>query len=1390
MSLETTLETTLETIATSGNAARNDASPALFLDSVKSRPQSISDTLFCRDCDNTVRWQAGERLHQLFERRCDQLADQGMGYHYAVVTAERSWTYSELDGRANQLARFLKLQGLASGDFIGLLFDKSVHSYVAMLAVLKIHAVYVPLDPGFPPERIAFIAKDAGLKAVLTLSPYQALVENSGASVLCIDAAGTRIDKLAVERLTVQQTGQPKNELCYIIYTSGSTGQPKGVPIEHPGICNFVRVAAETYGYRDTDRVYQGLSLAFDFAVEEIWVPLISGATLFPNQTGGGLLGEELADFLLAHKITAMCCVPTLLATVDTPPPQLRLLIVSGEACPNDLIARWHHPQRTILNAYGPTETTVTATVATLSPGKAVTIGHPLPTYSVVILAPGSQEVLPFGQIGEIGIAGIGVVRGYLNRDEQTRKAFIPDFLNIPHNASKRIYRSGDLGRINEHGELEYLGRIDTQVKIRGYRIELSEIESVILRLPEVSQAVVTTFEPTPGATELVAYYALRADGHAISAEDMARELRRLLPAYMVPAYYEQLPGLPLLTSNKVDRKALPPPSSARMNTTQREYVEPQNVLESTIAGALAQLLNLDKVSVEDDFFKDLGANSLLMAQFSAVLRKELSGAAISMREIYLHPSVRKLAEFMEHSVQEQTPCRRNHPPHLATNWQYGLCGVSQLMLIFAWIYLNGVIFWRGYDWIITARSGQLAYERSIVFALIAFSLAVLVPVILKWLLIGKWKAEEFPVWSLKYLRFWTVKQLIRTNPMVLFAGTPLYIGYLKLLGAHVSWKAAVFSPVVPVCTDLVTIGEGAVITKNVGYSGYRAESGRIKTGYIVLEPDTYVGEATLLDINTVMEAGSELAHASSLHSGQRLLAGQSYHGSPAQPAPRRHRRLESSSIRPLRMILFSVAQFLPMVLVYTPLPFVLAHHFLGAGPHHPRVTIASLVDEAHVAQLPEVIGWTTAGFVAVIVLGLALITLLPRSLKRLIKPGKIYPLYGPHYFIHRTIERLSNSNFYNVLFGDSSYIVHFLKAIGYRFKGVEQTGSNFGQSQRHDNPFLCEFGEGTMVSDGLTLLNTRYSASAFQVSKVRIGARNFFGNNIFYPAHGMTGDNCLLATKVMVPANGSLRENIGLLGSPCFEIPRSVHRDNQANNYRNPEVLRKRLYQKNLSNLTTMFYFLLSNCIAANIASVSWYYSYAMFAPHHRALYLAVLALMLIAVLIPHYVFIDWWSLGFHRLKPQYCSIYDNYFWKHERYWKIGMSVDNFLLALLNGTPFKSLVWRALGVRVGRKLFDDGASIPEKTLVEIGDYCTLNDHCVLQAHSLEDGMFKSDRIVIADRCTIGANCYVHYGVHMADDVVLEPDSFLMKGESPETQTLWGGNPARQLLVTTNSGVG
>jgi len=313
------------------------------------RPRSRAilggQVLICAGYNDSIRWQ-GERLERLFENCCDRLGELGLGEHLAVDALDWSLSYRELDQLANQLARYLLSLGVLPGDRIGLLSDHAVDGYVGMLAVLKARAAYVPLDAAFPPERLSYIVSDADVRMVVSRSHLAGRVTELGgaAALVDLDEAMPLISGQSPDRLGPGEVPDPVDGLCYVIYTSGSTGRPKGVAIDHASICNFVRVAAEVYRIAGNDRVYQGMTIAFDFSVEEIWVPWLSGATLVPKPDGDRLLGRELHAFLTDRGVTALVCVPTLLATLDEDLPGLRFLLVSGESCPQDLVARWHRP--------------------------------------------------------------------------------------------------------------------------------------------------------------------------------------------------------------------------------------------------------------------------------------------------------------------------------------------------------------------------------------------------------------------------------------------------------------------------------------------------------------------------------------------------------------------------------------------------------------------------------------------------------------------------------------------------------------------------------------------------------------------------------------------------------------------------------------------------------------------------------------------------------------------------------------------------------------------------------------------------------------------------------------------------------------------------------------
>jgi len=416
------------------------------------------------------------RLHWYFEKTCDRTPGS-----LALQCGNEKLTYVELDVLANKQAHFMRaFFDVGPGFRVCLLLRRSLDMYISLLATLKCSATFVPMDAAFPAERIAFIAQDSQSRLLLTTSDLTDLIGEVSCPVVLLDQMQTIIAKLpgfplAPDPVITDDLG------CYIIYTSGSTGKPKGVCINHSNICNFISVVVPLYGVSQADRVYQGITIAFDFSIEEIWPTFAVGASLIAGPTDHRKLGSGLGDFLEEAKITVMYCTPTLLSTLDCNLPRLRVLNVGGEACSDDLVKRWSSPGRTLLNTYGPTETTVTASVGRLAPDKRVTIGKGLPTYKLYILDNSMKPVSP-GDVGEIWIEGKGVAKEYISRPDKTAAAFYHNFLDSHDSShhSKLLFRTGDLGRLMPDGEIEMKGRIDDQVKIRGYRIELSEIEAVI----------------------------------------------------------------------------------------------------------------------------------------------------------------------------------------------------------------------------------------------------------------------------------------------------------------------------------------------------------------------------------------------------------------------------------------------------------------------------------------------------------------------------------------------------------------------------------------------------------------------------------------------------------------------------------------------------------------------------------------------------------------------------------------------------------------------------------------------------------------------------------------------------------------------------------------------
>lgn len=1307
--------------------------------------------------DNSIRWQPGDRLQHLFERRCAR-----DGHRAALDVDGVIVSFADLDRRANQMARYFVSEGFGAGDRVGLIVDRSIESYVAVLALLKIEATYVPLDTKFPSDRIAFIAGDARIKAFVTTAAARTMVAGVGLPVFVLDAASRAADEHLGVALDSVASERAADALCYIIYTSGSTGRPKGVAVNHSSICNFVTVAAEIYGYEPGDRVYQGMTLAFDFSVEELWVPLLCGATLVPSPADRQMVGEELTAFLATKRITAMCCVPTLLATMDDDLPDLRLLLVSGEACPPDIVARWHRPGRRMLNAYGPTEATVTATLAEVVPGAPVTIGVPLPTYSVAIVEVSRNALADDGAVGEIAIAGVGLAEGYVNRPDLTAKAFVPDFLQLANNPSRRLYRTGDLGRINDDGEIEYLGRIDTQVKIRGYRIELAEIENVLLEVEGVAQAVVTTIETEPGLVELAAYYTRFENGEDLSQEKLVHMLRGRLPGYMVPAYLEELAEMPLLASHKADRKALPAPSGPRLVSRTSEFVEPRTATERVIAECLAKALKLHVVSVDDHFFDDLGAHSLLMAQFLSELNARMPDGRAAISDVYLAPSVALLARELDGRRADAAQLRQvTEPVHVASDFQHVICGALQAGFYACHYALYLVVMGGGIWWVSGGTSAFDIMMRAGAVSIASLLFFLALPIVAKWLIVGHWQEERFAIWSLKFFRFWAVQRLVTLSPWLAFRGTALFNVYLRLLGAKIGHGALILSERMPIATDLLRIGDHAVLRKGAHVTGYRAENGYLEIGPISIGARALVSESSLLDVNTSIGDDGQLGHVSALLAGQKIPDGQRWHGSPAEATNVEFRYLPHVETTWLRRSAYALARLLVLVAGTAAMlgvfATVLASGSTETGDVAPfawgHVVIASL-------------GLFVGGYL----IALAVHLLVPRLLRLMLVAGKVYPLYGFHYFVAQMLTVFGMSRMFQILFGDSSAIVHYLRWLGVRQPNMKQTGSNFGIALDYDSPCDVEIGSGSMISDGVTIVNLEVGSGTFRVAPSRIGENCFVGNTVVFMPQARLGNNYLIGTKTMVPIDGEVRENVGLLGSPAFEIPRDVVNEQRFNPVPQTPAEHARLAAKNAFNLRTALLYLASQ----------WILLLGLMLIAVSASQLETWAIVAAAAAAPlwvvaHGVLSERASFIGFQMRAHNCTIHDPYFWWVERHWKLSETIVKYGFT---GTPFRPMLLRWAGLTVGRKVFDDGSGISEKPLSEIGDNCCINAGCSIQGHSLEDGLYKSGRIVIGDGCTIGAAGFVHYGVQMGDNSMLAADSFLMKGATTKPASYWQGNPA------------
>jgi len=566
----------------------------------------------------------------------------------AVSFAGERMSYRELEHRSNQLARYLQQHNVATGAMVGICLERSAALVVAILAVVKAGAAYVPMDPEYPEQRLQHMAEDAGLKLIISQNNVATIVQALPVTAVNLDTVSNEIARLPTTAPDVQV--QP-DDLAYVIFTSGSTGRPKGVMNEHRGIVNRLLWMQDEYQLNQDDRVLQKTPFSFDVSVWEFFWPLITGAELVVAKPGRHRDAAYLAETIKVEQITTLHFVPSMLQIFlqnasSAGCTSLQRVICSGEALPFDVQRRFFErfEHAGLHNLYGPTEAAIEVTYWPCerhSVERSVPIGRPVANTRLYIVdAHGQQTAL--GVPGELWIAGVQVARGYAGRDELTAERFIADPFIVnpdavdPGRDGSRVYRTGDLVRFRDDGAVEFLGRIDHQVKLRGFRIELGEIEAVLDTCHDVDQSVVLLREDTPGLAQLVAYVA-RADLQFDKAA--AREvLAAALPDYMLPGAYVVLADLPVTANGKIDRRALPAPEAPQSS---EEYIAPRNPLETEVAQIWAELLGVDQVGLRDDFFA-LGGHSLIAMQLVSRIAAS-KGVQLPIDSVFITPTLEAL---------------------------------------------------------------------------------------------------------------------------------------------------------------------------------------------------------------------------------------------------------------------------------------------------------------------------------------------------------------------------------------------------------------------------------------------------------------------------------------------------------------------------------------------------------------------------------------------------------------------------------------------------------------------------------------------------------------------------------------------------------------------------
>ena len=1318
-----------------------------------------------------------EILADLLETTARQFPDK-----IALEYRDQYITYRMLNDRADLVASALLHAGVQSGHIVGLWLPRGIELLIMQAGIAKTGAAWLPFDADTPIERIAVCLEDAKAVGLLTAASNNDLCKDLSCQIWI--AESIRAEKQTV--LRKRETADPLAP-AYVIYTSGSTGKPKGIVVNHASICHFLRSENAVLGVRASDKVYQGFSVAFDMSFEEIWISYLVGATLWIAPKEITADPDALPVALEKNQITVLHAVPTLLALFSQDVASLRLINLGGEMCPESLVNRFTRAGRQMFNTYGPTEATVSASLAPLHANTPVTIGSPLPNYSMMVVATDVENglrLLPIGETGELCISGPGVAIGYLGRPDLTAEKFLANPWSTS-DIDRRLYRTGDLACIQADGSIQCLGRADDQVKIRGFRVELGEIEAVLAQQSGVG-TVAVILRKEDEIDQIMAFIARDdacfIDSGMIPSDTelkaiLRSQLSQVLPPYMVPSRFEFMTEVPRLTSGKIDRNTLKKvPLSKVMTSGESDCAS--NKTEECLFEALNSLFPGQPIRRDLDFFADLGGHSLMAARLVSLLRKNSRFAYFKIADIYQQRSIGKIAGVLEMAgvAQDQSHAAEAEwtPP---PTWKRWLCGAAQAMVI-PWLVAIRMVQWLApfFTYHFLTGDPDDSNYRAILLSIATFLMLTLaefgIAIGGKWLIAGRLQPGRYPLWGFTYFRWWLSDRLLEAAPTYMLSGSSLYPLWLRALGAKVG-KDVTIGSITLRSPDMLTIADGVSIGSAVNLENARVQHGELILGTITLQENAYVGSYSVLEGNVALEANAHLDGQSALADGKTVPAGRIWKGSPAKDIgafdpnclpPRPH----LSRLRSLcETVFFIFGTLLIGSLFFVPVfpSFVIIDWFDNADtfPWLQSSSIPFQLGKYFVLAFPAT---------AILIICTALLSagirwfILPR-----LKPG-LYQVHGNTYCQKWLVNQIQES---------SLHVLHGIYATVYAPFWYRLLGAKVGKGAEISTalgvvPDMLTLGDETFIADAVLLGDEEIDAGWMQMQPTVISRRSFVGNGAYIPDGTILPENVLIGVHSCAPSNAQIHAGDTWLGSPPIHLPAREETKGFPENLTFKPSIARRIGR----GLVETFRIIAPHAI---VIAVGYTVVLNLMPLAGDDQWMEVFGCLLVAGLFYGvgsfgFVLILKWLLVF-RYKKASVPMWTPFVWLSEGITNLyeGIAIPNFM-RYLRGTPWLPVAFNLLGCRIGKGVYMDTTDITEFDCVSIGDHTEINALACPQTHLFEDRVMKVDHVVIGERVYMGARSSVLYGAEVGNDATLGALTLVMKGEFIPAKSHWRGCPA------------